>query len=332
LSQRYGVSAKWFVAIDGGGSKTAGAIATQVQVSAGGGHGAAIVRLKYAGTGSAAPATWNAARQNLIRMFESLLAETSLAPQDISHAVLMLAGAGRPEDVSRVTESFADSPLSSCKKLTVTSDIQPLLHEALVSDPESPSIVVISGTGSLVAALDSEANPVRAGGWGPILGDEGSGWGISLAFLKTFCSWIDDPSQSAPEGLQLLRDFLSEKRLPSEPHRLSSAIIALANDRHLAAQLAPRILELATEPSMSSTNQLVLQQIAWLARHVQQIHRQLSIASQNWRLCLAGGLAANNSHFQKILTAEISRQAINPASVTVLDPLTAALRLAADDN
>jgi N-acetylglucosamine kinase-like BadF-type ATPase len=244
----------------------------------------------------------------------------------------MLAGAGRPDDVARVTESLTnDSPLGSCIRLTVTSDVQPLLFEARDFCGDSPSIVVIAGTGTLVAALDTKEKIVRAGGWGPVLGDEGSGWGFTQAFLKTFCSWIDDGHEVAKdfEGLQVLNDFLADKLLPSDPQRLNSAIITLAGDRHLAAQLAPRILELATQPNMTATFQLVNQQIALLADQVQKVHRRLAITNREWRLCLAGGLASNDQRFQSLLSAELTRRAIAPASVSVLDPLNAALHFAA---
>jgi N-acetylglucosamine kinase-like BadF-type ATPase len=244
----------------------------------------------------------------------------------------MLAGAGRPDDVTRVTESLTnDSPFGSCGRLTITSDIQPLIFEARDSHPDSSSIVVISGTGSLVAAFDKEERVVRAGGWGPVLGDEGSGWGLARAFLKTFSSWIDSgrDADHLPEGFQMLGGFLASKHLQTDPQQLNAAIIALVSDRHLAAQLAPSILELATQPSMTATSKLVNEQIALLADQVQQVHSRLAIANSEWHLCLAGGLASNDTRFQNILSTELKRRAIAPTSVSILDPLNAALSFAA---
>ncbi len=264
-------------------------------------------------------------------MLDRLLNDASVSPEKISNVVLMLAGAGRSDDVARVTESLTkDSAFGSCTRLTVTSDVQPLLFEARSSHRDSPSIVLIAGTGSLVAALDANEDTVRAGGWGPVLGDEGSGWGLAHAFLKPFCTWIDNgrlPEQT-PEGLSLLTRFLAAKQFPTDPQKLNSAIIALASDRHLAAQLAPSLLESATQPNFVATSQLVTSQIALLANQVQQVHRRLAIADQEWHLCLAGGMASNNKPFQQFLFAELTRRNIAPASVAVLDPLDAALRYA----
>lgn len=321
---------RWLVAIDGGGSKIAGVISKQ-EDNANCKPSVATIRRILDGTGSAATATWNNARNNLIQMFRTLLNEASLGPDEISHAVLMLAGAGRPDDVARVRDSLLnDSPFGSCAKLTVTSDIQPLLFEARDSHPALPSIVVIAGTGSLVAGLDASENVVRTGGWGPVLGDEGSGWGLARAFLQRLCSWIDHhrDSQAAPEGLPALNEFLKKKEISIDPQKLSSAILALASDRHVAAQLAPSILELATQPSMTATLELVNQQIEGLAKQVQQVHSRLDISTRPWRLCLAGGLASNDPRFQSFLTTALKQLSIAPVSVIALDPLSAALRFA----
>lgn len=293
----------------------------------------ATIRRVLKGTGSASVATWDLAKANLIQMFECLLKEALIAPEEISHVVLTLAGAGRAEDAARVKKSLTDTgPFSLCKRLTVTSDIHPLLMEARRADPSLASIVAIAGTGTLVASLDNQGSVVRAGGWGPNLGDEGSGWGLTLSFLKTFLPWIDnnyDP-ENIPEGLEVLKRFVAEKQLPVDPSKLNSAIIALASDRHLAAQLAPSILELATQPAMPSTRQLVTQQIELLSAQIQLVHRRLSIGSGPWRLCLAGGLASNDIRFQNFLLDELKRRGIEPVAVTVLDPITAALNFAAD--
>ncbi len=322
------------VAIDGGGSKVAGAIASYKQESTACTENMAVIRRSAGGTGSASTVTWDTAKRNLICMFESLLNDMSSRPENVSNLVLMLAGAGRQEDVARVTEALTqDSLFGSCKKLTVTSDIQPLLFAAHNSDPNSPSIVVIAGTGSLVASLDANDNVVRAGGWGPVLGDEGSGWGLAHAFLKTICDWIDsgrDPD-ATPEGLPALIAFLANKHLSTAPQQLNSAIIQVASDRHLAAQLAPSILELAAQPSMFNTYQLVMQQFELIANQIQQVHRRLAIKESEWRLCIAGGLGSNDTQYQNFLTAELKRRAIAPASIAVLDPLTAALNFAASE-
>ena len=39
-------------------------------------------------------------------------------------------------------------------------------------------MVVIAGTGSIAVGVDADGRTARAGGWGHILGDEGSGYDL----------------------------------------------------------------------------------------------------------------------------------------------------------
>jgi len=46
-----------------------------------------------------------------------------------------------------------------------------------------PGVVVISGTGSIAFGINSRGQRARSGGWGPVLGDEGSGYDIGRRAL-----------------------------------------------------------------------------------------------------------------------------------------------------
>ena len=63
----------------------------------------------------------------------------------------------------------------------ITIDGEIALYGAFMG---KPGIVIVAGTGSIVYGLTSEKEVVRAGGWGPIIGDEGSGYWIGLKGIK----------------------------------------------------------------------------------------------------------------------------------------------------
>ncbi|MDI6772625.1 MAG: BadF/BadG/BcrA/BcrD ATPase family protein [bacterium] len=48
----------------------------------------------------------------------------------------------------------------------------------------APGVVIISGTGSIAFGVDEHGRRARAGGWGPLLDDEGSGYSIGRAVLR----------------------------------------------------------------------------------------------------------------------------------------------------
>ncbi len=299
------------------------------------------------GVGSAAPATWPRARENLSAAFAQLLEQAAVSPHQVQHVVLMLAGAGRPDDVARVHASLStETVFGSCAKITVTSDIHPLLSYASELQPPQPTIVAIAGTGSLVAAFDAAGQITRAGGWGPILGDEGSGWHIALRALQSISKAIDGGHQleqsiegASPNLAKLVEQFAIERQLISNPAQLPSALIALASDRHLAAQLAPTILARAANAAETHENEIIQLELSALADQIQHVYRRIAVGnggdikscSNEWRLALSGGLAANHQYFREVLYNQLHRREIAPTEVVVLDPLQAALHFAARD-
>ncbi|MBQ8014802.1 MAG: hypothetical protein IJ264_01290 [Clostridia bacterium] len=81
---------------------------------------------------------------------------------------------------SEETEKFCSGIINS-DKIIMDSDLFVAL-EAMNEGSECAA--VISGTGSMVVCRDKGGNISHAGGWGYILGDEGSGYAIGLAGIK----------------------------------------------------------------------------------------------------------------------------------------------------
>ena len=55
---------------------------------------------------------------------------------------------------------------------------------------ERPAVITIAGTGSITYICSKEGY-LRVGGWGPLLGDEGSGYDLGLRALKLACRMYD---------------------------------------------------------------------------------------------------------------------------------------------
>ncbi len=81
-----------------------------------------------------------------------------------------LAGVDRPTDYNILfpyLQLFAET-------VRVTNDAELLLSPL----PDAMGIVLIAGTGSIALGRDHQGTLARAGGWGHIIGDEGSGYDI----------------------------------------------------------------------------------------------------------------------------------------------------------
>ncbi len=103
----------------------------------------------------------------------------SMPQKEFDCAVIgMSALNGRATDEE--TERFCRGVINS-KKIIMDSDLYVAL-EAM--DESGECAVVISGTGSMALHRNHEGIIRHAGGWGYILGDEGSGYSIGLSGIK----------------------------------------------------------------------------------------------------------------------------------------------------
>ena len=55
---------------------------------------------------------------------------------------------------------------------------------------EKPAVITIAGTGAITYICSKDGH-LRVGGWGPLLGDEGSGYDLGLRALKLACRMYD---------------------------------------------------------------------------------------------------------------------------------------------
>lgn len=97
-----------------------------------------------------------------------------------------VAGARRQEERQAIKErlevAFANTTV------IVAPDVAAGLAAGTLGEP---GVVVIAGTGSTAWGLTAEKTWVRKGGWGYLLGDEGSGFYFGLAALKAVVRAVD---------------------------------------------------------------------------------------------------------------------------------------------
>ncbi|MCR4440202.1 MAG: BadF/BadG/BcrA/BcrD ATPase family protein [bacterium] len=119
----------------------------------------------------------------IAEVLQALQERSGLASLLPDHMYLGLAGAGRPGDREAAQQALGRAGLA--RALTVDTDASIALAGAF---PEGPGIIIIAGTGSICFGKSADGQVVRCGGWGYLLGDEGSGYFLGrealLAALK----------------------------------------------------------------------------------------------------------------------------------------------------
>lgn len=157
------------VGVDGGASKTRAAVV------AGDGTvpGAAVVR-----SASAYHREPEEAAEIVLQAARQALAHAGIKPP-IRALGAGLAGADDPTIRARLTDALVRSGIAQI--VTIDHDAAAALAGGTAL---APGAVIVSGTGSVAFAVDATGRRARAGGWGPLLDDEGSGYAVGRAVLR----------------------------------------------------------------------------------------------------------------------------------------------------
>jgi len=178
------------IGIDAGGTKTvcqlADATGTVVsEARAGGANLQAVGELEV--------------EKVLYHVMEDTLSDRGILPAAIC---LGIAGVDRPDD-AKVVRSIMRRIGFQARVLVV--------NDALVAlesgTPGEPGVVIISGTGSIAYGRNAAREAARAGGWGHVLGDEGSGYWIGRAALRAVLRESDHRGPKTALTALLLEHF-----------------------------------------------------------------------------------------------------------------------------
>jgi glucosamine kinase len=101
-------------------------------------------------------------------------------------------------------------------RVDVLSDAQAALLGAL---GDTPGVLVLAGTGSIVIGRDARGRWARAGGLGPLLGDEGSAFWIGRAWLR---------ATTGGEDFLPVRRLVTRKDVVARIARLAPSVLARA--------------------------------------------------------------------------------------------------------
>ncbi len=177
--------------VDGGGSKTQALLADE--------DGCIL------GRGSSGPSNFytagrQASQQAVLGAVQSAFQQAGIPQQKVAIVCLGLGGVDRPEEHSQVTTWLEEQALAD--RCYIDNDVFLLLW---CGGMQGWGAGLIAGTGSIAVGRNQSGKTVRAGGWGHIIGDEGSGYAIGLAALQAAARCADGRG----EYTRLLDDILS---------------------------------------------------------------------------------------------------------------------------
>ena len=171
---------RYYLGIDGGGTKTHAVITTSSYRVIGEGFSGAANPLRI-GLAEAV--------SHIVQAVADACAQAGIELNDISWACAAIAGINHPIHYHTMKDALDEAMLVA--GLELVTDARAALEGALDG---KAGIVVIAGTGSIVFGVNPDGRQARAGGFGPTLSDEGSGYYIAQQALKAVVSAFDGRS------------------------------------------------------------------------------------------------------------------------------------------
>lgn len=180
-----------FLGVDGGGTKT-----SYVVIDADG-----LVRARHIGPSVSHLAQGFArATDLLLEGIGAILRQAALAPSDLTYAFLGLPSYGEDSATTALMDSMPARLLDAARYRCGNDMVCSWAGSLACAD----GISVIAGTGS-IAYGEYAGRTARAGGWGELIGDEGSAYWIAREGMSLFSRMSDG---RAPRGLlyELVRE------------------------------------------------------------------------------------------------------------------------------
>lgn len=228
--------------------------------------------------------------------------EEAIGARDLVPAAICLgiAGVDRPED-SAVVGGIMRRIGFKARTLVVNDALVALEAGA----PGAPGVVIISGTGSIAYGRNSRNEGARAGGWGHVLGDEGSGYWIGRAALRAVLREADRRGPRTAltplllehfgvgEAQNLIHEVYSNKVRPATIGALAACVQAAFREHDPAATgilraaadelessglSVARRLELDREPFVFILGGGIFRAVPWLR---EELERRLPISFPN---------------------------------------------------
>ncbi|MEK9135653.1 MAG: BadF/BadG/BcrA/BcrD ATPase family protein, partial [Bacteroidota bacterium] len=231
--------------VDGGGTKSIGLVADP---------SGNILARRESGASNVNVVGLDGAARSLHKVISDCCDDVRCPPDELRAVVLALAGAGDDASRLRIKDAVNDLFIRDGKKalpLFVETDARAALEGAFGG---GPGVVVIAGTGSIIVGKTQRSDLLTIGGWGRILGDEGSGYFIGREALRAVTLQLDRRGEATK-----LKDKIAEVH---HWQTRADIIKAVYQEKIELSQLAPLVLEAAAENDVVA--QRILQNAALL--------------------------------------------------------------------
>ena len=294
----------FFLGIDGGGTKTRCLVGDEASLlGTGTSSGCKLLRVGEACT-----------EDTLAAAIREACVAAGVSPRAIVGTCGGITGAAHPE-VARTLARILSRLVSG--EIEVVGDVEIAFDAAFGS---GPGVMVIAGTGSIAYGRNSAGQRARAGGWGSVVSDEGSGYWIGVAAIGAalLC-------HARGEDSRLLEGLMAQLDVSSVDELIARSNASPPPD---FASLFPIVLAAAAEGDSASAG--VLDRAGReLAKIAEEVTRRLFQNAEPVRVAVHGGVFGSSPQVARSFERQLgsSRPGIEFLAAAI-DPALGALNRA----
>jgi len=246
--------------------------------------------------------------RSILKLILELVQKVGCDFHDVKIIVIGLAGAGKEEDKSKIYNGIvkiANEYNLKLPKLIIETDARIALEGAFMG---GAGIVLISGTGSVMFAKDTNGEIHRIGGWGRFIGDEGSGFSLGCEALRAVAKFIDGRG-----GKTILKDLIFEKFKITDLREVVSKIYSGEFDPASVAPIVTEAGEMGDEIAIKILDDACYE----LLTHIKAMLGKSNFG-ERVKLVLMGGVLRNENYLSRKLKKEITE---NFPQVDLIEPM-----------
>lgn len=298
------------IGIDGGGTHCRARLANTRGETLGAGE---------AGTANPHTAGFDAAQNEILAAIQHAFDDAKIEKQIVDAVCMGLGGVDRAEERTRL-QTWAEQNIA--RRAAIMNDGEIVLA---AGSAENWGVALIAGTGSIAWGKTRAGTPrvARAGGWGYLIGDEGSGFDLARNALRAAVQFADGRGEST----RLLNAILEHWGLESPPQLVTRVYRSGLKPADIAT-LAPLVVRVANAGDVVA-RRLLDQSAEALAATIIAVARALNLREEKIPLAITGGLVleAETLRARLIEIAESRGYRFAPVEL-VREPVIGAVRLA----
>lgn len=289
-----------YIGVDGGASKTAAIVVDE--------HGT-ILGSGLAGGSNHLRVGIEEATRNIERAVNKALVEAGIAIRNVEYAYCGIAGSDHPVHRQKVIDSL--QIFFPRGNFIVDTDARIALTGAVGF---GAGIVIISGTGSVAFGRNASGEESRAGGWGPTLGDEGSGFWIAREGLSAIVRAHDGRGYATA-----MTDLLCEEYDMCSPEELPKFVYAATTHVDDIARYGKLVIQ-AAQMGDDVAREILARAGSELAECVLAIARKLHMADAAVPVAYVGGAFHAGELLLSPMRLRLQRDAPGATLIAPLQP------------